>query len=250
MTNKVLITGANKGIGFESARQLGHKGWYILLGARNEERGLAAVQQLKNEGIANVEWVQIDLNDLASITNAAAYIRENHSDLNALINNAGISGDMHKRPLDFTLDELKAVTEVNVYGNFSMIKAFTPILSKNQGKILHVTLPGIGAGSFRPFAYMASKASLNSMIRNFGYDFKKNQISVDIFGVMPGGIQTDLNDHMTGWMMRTLPEGTKSIVDVLTDGKSHQGKILSRSGMAGSLTKHLLKQVNIFSKNK
>ncbi|MCE3399150.1 SDR family NAD(P)-dependent oxidoreductase, partial [Staphylococcus aureus] len=81
MSKKVLITGANKGIGFETARQLGEQDWYILLGARNEQRGMEAVNTLQREGI-NVKWVRIDLNHDETIDSAAQYIRAHHSDIN------------------------------------------------------------------------------------------------------------------------------------------------------------------------
>lgn len=109
MSKKVLITGANKGIGFETARQLGQQGWYILLGARNEQRGMEAVNTLQREGI-NVEWVRIDLNHAETIDSAAQYIRAHHSDINVLINNAGVSGNMQAKPLDVDVDELRSLT--------------------------------------------------------------------------------------------------------------------------------------------
>ncbi|MEJ7170180.1 SDR family oxidoreductase, partial [Staphylococcus epidermidis] len=77
----------------------------------------------------NAEWIKIDFNDLTTIHEAAKYVENNHADLNVLINNAGISGNMEASPLDVDIEELKTVTEVNVYGNFEMVKSFTPILA-------------------------------------------------------------------------------------------------------------------------
>ena len=153
MSKKVLITGANKGIGFETARQLGEQGWYILLGARNEQRGMEAVNTLQREGI-NVEWVRIDLNHDETIDSAAQYIRVHHSDINVLINNAGVSGNMQAKPLDVDVDELRSLTEVNFFGNFQMIKAFTPILARNKGRIVNLSITFKPSSFFSTFSYI------------------------------------------------------------------------------------------------
>lgn len=227
MTQKVLITGANKGLGFETGRQLGNKGWTILLGARDEVRGTEAVKTLQQKGI-NAEWIKIDFNDLTTIHEAAKYVENNHADLNVLINNAGISGNMEASPLDVDIEELKTVTEVNVYGNFEMVKSFTPILARNKGRILNLTIPTKPSNFFHPFSYMTTKTALNSMIKLFAKYFKKHKISVEIFGVMPGGITTDLNNNQIGFLMRTVNEGAQSIVNVIMDKRNHNGKILIR----------------------
>jgi len=249
MTNKVLITGANKGIGFETARQLANQGWYILLGARNLDRGREAVQKLNHEGIHSVELIEIDLNDLNTITTAAGYVVQKHPDLKAVINNAGIPGDMEKRPLDFDTSELDELMKVNVYGNFQMIKQFTPILAKNHGKILNLTIPLMVTPFFKPFGYMTSKSALNTMIKLVGSDYKQHKIPVEVYGVIPGGVSTDLNDHMSGWMMHSVTEGGKIISDALLDSKNHQGKIINKTGVIGLGAKQLWKKLPI-NKNK
>jgi len=237
MTNKVLITGANKGIGFETARQLGELGWYVLLGARNQVRGEEAVSKLKSEGIQGVEWINIDLNNEDTITEAAEYVSKAHPDLKAVINNAGIPGDMQKRPLDFTVEELRELTEVNFLGNFAMIKAFTPILERNNGRILNLTITSTGMGAFRPFGYMMSKAPLNAMIKVIGNDFKSNHVPVQIYGVIPGGVTTDLNGNQDGWMMRSVEDGGQTVVNALLNKRNLQGKTLVRLGVGKQLLK-------------
>lgn len=229
MSETVLITGANKGIGFEIARQLGHKGWTILLGARNKERGLAAVQKLQAAGIT-VEWVPIDLNDLATIQAAADKIAKVHPELKVLVNNAGIPGDMDAEPLETNTADLKATLDVNVTGNFELIKAFTPILQRNHGRIVNMTIPASGNRFFHPFAYCVSKSALNQMITMFGNSFKAQHIPVEIFGVVPGGVTTDLNNHMDNRFMRSVEDGAGSVVKLILDNHSHQGKIVVRFG--------------------
>lgn len=243
MPNKVLVTGANKGIGFEIARQLGLAGWSVLLGARNKERGLGAVEKLKEAGVKSVELVIIDLTITATILAAAEYVKNKHADLNLLVNNAGIAGNMHKKALDTTTAEIREVFEVNFFGNFEMIKAFTPILKENKGRILNVTMPTSPGPYFHPLAYQTSKSPLNAMIENFGFEFEQNKIPVEIFGVMPGAVTTDLNGNMTGAWFKTAAQAGKLIIDLLTDGKNHQGKILNEFGVAMDYeAKYLLKE--------
>lgn len=197
---------------------------------------------MHDEGINDVEWINIDLNNEDTIVTAAEYVKQNHSDLNAVINNAGIPGDMQKKPLDFTTEELREVTNVNFLGNFAMIKAFTPILERNNGRILNLTIPSTGFGAFHPFAYMMSKAPLNAMIKVLGKDFKANKITVQIFGVIPGGVTTDLNGNQESWIMRTVEDGGKSVVNALLSHRNLQGKVLIRFGIGKQLWK-LVSQV-------
>lgn len=229
MSDTVLITGANKGIGFEIARQLGQKGWTILLGARNKERGLAAVKQLQAEGIT-VAWVPIDLNDLATIHAAADKIANVHPELKVLVNNAGIPGDMDAEPLATKTADLKATLDVNVIGNFELIKTFTPILERNHGRIINMTIPASGNRFFHPFAYCTSKSALNQMTKMFGESFKSQHIPVEIFGAVPGGVTTDLNNHMDNRFMRSVEDGAGSVVKLILDNHHHQGKTVMRFG--------------------
>lgn len=95
--SSILITGANKGIGFALAKVLSQHGNRVLIGARNEQRGNDAVQQLAKENVKSV-YIHIDLDDIDSLENAAESVEKNYGDLSMLINNAGISGDMSQRP--------------------------------------------------------------------------------------------------------------------------------------------------------
>lgn len=229
MAETVLITGANKGIGFEIARQLGQKGWTILLGARNKERGLAAVKKLETQGV-NVEWIPIDLNDLETIHAAADKIASVHPELKVLVNNAGIPGDMDAEPLATKTADLKATLDVNVIGNFELIKSFTPILANNHGRIINMTIPAAGNRFFHPFAYCTSKSALNQMTKMFGESFKSQHIPVEIFGAVPGGVTTDLNNHMDNRFMRSVEDGAGSVVTLILDRHNHQGKNVVRFG--------------------
>src|SRR5690606_20541728 len=104
---KVLITGANKSIGFETARQLLQNGFYVYLGSRSIEKGLAAMEKLKAEGLTNVEAVEIDVTDTASVQAACAEIGTKTAVLDVLINNAGINGGLPQTALSATIDQFK-----------------------------------------------------------------------------------------------------------------------------------------------
>lgn len=243
MTKKVLITGANRGTGFETARQLAHQGWYVLLGVRNIQRGQTALAKLNAENLSNVELIHIDLNNLETLDEAVTEVNRHHPDLQVIVNNAGIAGDMNKGPLDFSAKELDNLMKVNVEGNFEMIKQFTPILAKNQGKIVCLTIPTIINNFFKPFGYLTSKSALNTLIKLIGNDYKQNHIPVEVFGVIPGGVTTDLNDHMSGWMMHSVEEGGQIIAAAVNDAHNHQGKIINRMGIVSLGAKHIWSKI-------
>jgi len=112
----VLITGANKSIGLESARQLLQKGYYVYLGSRNLENGLEAALQLQAEGLTQVEAIQIDVADQQSVDAARAQIGQKTAVLDVLINNAGISGVVPQNALEAGIDNFKSVFDTNLYG--------------------------------------------------------------------------------------------------------------------------------------
>jgi NAD(P)-dependent dehydrogenase (short-subunit alcohol dehydrogenase family) len=126
----VFITGANKSIGLESARQLLQKGYYVYLGSRNLEKGLEAVNQLKAEGLTQVEAIQIDVADQQSVDAARAQIGQKTAALDVLINNAGISGIVPQNALEAGIDNFKSVLETNLYGVVRVTQAFIRLLSK------------------------------------------------------------------------------------------------------------------------
>src|SRR5215813_9990204 len=103
-----LVTGANKSIGFEVARQLAQKGIYVYLGSRNVENGITALSKLKAKGLNNVEAIELDVTDDESVKNARIEIGKKTKTLNILINNAGIYGGYPQGALDATIDKFKA----------------------------------------------------------------------------------------------------------------------------------------------
>ncbi|HBF36400.1 MAG TPA: carbonyl reductase [Firmicutes bacterium] len=229
MAKKVFITGANKGIGKQIAREMGKNGWMVLIGARNESRGLEAVEELHGEGIEAI-YIHIDLQNQETILAAVNTIQSQHSDLDMLINNAAIPGDMRKPGYEFTLDELRNVMETNVFGPFELTRQMLPTLEENGGRIVNITIPIGTADFFNPFSYKASKAALNTMTQSLAQNFKQAGKSLEIFAIMPGGTTTDLNGNSTGPHMKTAREAGKLITDIILDGKNHNGQVINYNG--------------------
>lgn len=201
----VLITGANKSIGFETARQLLQKGFYVYLGSRDLHNGLKAVEQLKSEGLDNVETVQLDVTDDGSVKSARAEIGQKINVLDVLINNAGIYGSAPQSALDAGIDNFKNVYETNVYGVVRTTQTFMDLLRNSPGpKIVNVS-SSVGSLSlqsdpnwqfydFAKFAvYASSKSALNMYTVTLAYELRDTAFKVNV--IDPGYTKTDFNDH-------------------------------------------------------
>ncbi|QDK70389.1 SDR family NAD(P)-dependent oxidoreductase [Lactococcus protaetiae] len=230
---KALITGANKGIGFAIAQNLGKRGYEILLGARQESLGQEAVQKLQADGIS-ASFVKVDLNDLEGLESLSDL-----SDVDILVNNAGIAGniateksklDMNKSAFDYTTTDLQETLNTNFLGTHAVITNLLPALSENA-KILNVTVP-VSQKYWMPLAYVTSKAAQNAMTFAFGHQFEKDKSKRQIFGVMPGAIATDLNGAKAGegGMVRTPYEAAENITSFLFDGKNHNAELINFDG--------------------
>jgi NAD(P)-dependent dehydrogenase (short-subunit alcohol dehydrogenase family) len=229
MAKKVLITGANKGIGKQIARQMGKNGWTVLVGARNEDRGLAAVRELIEENI-EAEYLNVDLQDSTAIAAAADAIESRHADLFMLVNNAAIPGDMHKPGYEFTTGELRNVMETNFFGPFELTRRLLPTLEKNSGRIVNIAIPIGRLPHFNPFAYKTSKAAFNVMALSLAQNFAEKGKSVEIFSVMPGATATDLNGNIAGEFVKTAEEAGRLIAGFILDGKNHNGELINSNG--------------------
>ncbi len=201
----VLITGANKSIGLESARQLLQKGYYVFLGSRTPENGRKAVDELKSEGFNNVEPVEIDVTDQQSVNAAREYVGKKTAALDVLINNAGISGTVPQTALESTIDNFRDVYETNVFGVVRVTQAFYALLEKSpEPRIVNVS-SSVGSLSLQTdpnwrfydhakFAvYSSSKSALNMYTVTLAYDLRNTKFKVNL--VDPGYTKTDFNNH-------------------------------------------------------
>ena len=222
----VLITGANKGIGYGIAKHLGLSGWKILVGARNEQRAEKAIGELRALGIDVPGWVNIELTDLASLEKVSKEINEKYPELSLLVNNAGIPGDMSVDSLHTELSDIKETLDVNFIGTFVLTKALTPLLSRNGGRIVNVTVPSEISPYWHPLAYVASKAAQNAMMGVMAIEFEQQHIPVEIFSVHPGPTTTDLNGNMSLPGFHDIDTVGKKMAELINDGKRHQGEFI------------------------
>lgn len=220
-TTLALITGANKGIGFETARRLGQRGIHILIGARDKARGEEAAQKLAALDVQTT-FVDLDVTDEMSIARAAQSLAEAFGRLDILINNAGISGGNANRPSATDLAVMRTVYNTNVFGVVAVTKAMLPLLRKSQaGRIVNVSsgLGSITLASDRNseffqlnnLPYQSSKAALNAITVEFAKELAGTPIKVN--AADPGFTDTDFNNHRGS---RTVEQAATVIVHLAT----------------------------------
>ena len=226
MEKIVLVTGANKGIGFGIAKHLGLTGWKVILGARDEKRAENAINKLRAAGVEVLGWVNIELQDLESIEKAAKEINQNYPGLTLLVNNAGIPGDMGVDSLHTELGDIKETLDVNFIGTFALTKALIPLLAQNKGRIANITVPSEISPYWHPLAYVASKAAQNAMMGVMAIEFQQSGTPLEIFSVHPGPTTTDLNGNMSLPGFHDIETVGLKMAELINDGKNHQGEFI------------------------
>jgi NAD(P)-dependent dehydrogenase (short-subunit alcohol dehydrogenase family) len=230
-----LITGANKGIGFEVARQIAKAGWTVLAGARDEELGRQAAAKLQAEGL-DVQFVHLDLNVKESAVTAAESIRKQFGKLDLLINNAGINQPGDGPPSKVNLETLETVMRTNYVGAVSVTQTMLPLLqaagkaqiinvSSELGSISQQTDTNWKYAPVKLLAYCASKAALNMFTVQLAYEFRDGTIAVN--SVNPGYTATDLNANSGP---QTSEEGASEIVRIALLDPPVSGKFLETGG--------------------
>jgi NAD(P)-dependent dehydrogenase (short-subunit alcohol dehydrogenase family) len=233
-TTIALVTGANKGIGLETARQLGARGATVLAGARDEERGKEAERALQAAG-ADARFIQLDVTDPGSVQRAADWIDCEYGRLDILVNNAGIArGNL---PSETDLEAMREVYEVNVFGVIRVTNALLPLLrrapaarivnvSSEVGSITSMTDPSSPLAHMPgSLAYPSSKSALNMITAMYAKELRDTPIKVN--AANPGYTKTDLNRN-SGF--RSVAEGAEASVYLAT---------LPAEGPSGILWGHL-----------
>jgi NAD(P)-dependent dehydrogenase (short-subunit alcohol dehydrogenase family) len=219
--NKIaLITGANKGIGLEIARQLGRKGITVLIGARDDKRGQESANRLRDEGI-DARFVQLDVTDQTTIDATAEYIEREFGRLDILVNNAAIAID-DGPPSKLSIDALRRTYDTNFFGQFATLKAMLPLLRKSEaarivnmssslGSLAQTGDPNFEFADANLLAYNSSKTALNAMTVQFANELRGTPIKIN--SACPGYVATDMNNH-GGY--RTVEQGAKVAVHLAT----------------------------------
>jgi len=222
MTTIALITGANKGIGYQTARLLGARGMTVLAGARDTARGREAERALRDGG-ADARFVRLDVTDEGSARRAADWVEAEFGVLDVLVNNAGIArGDGAGRPSQTTLATLREVYETNVFGVVAVTNAMLPLLlrapagrivnvSSEVGSITSMTDPDGPMAAMASVPYPSSKTALNMVTAMYAKELRDTPVKVN--AANPGYCATDLNG---GSGFRTPEQGAEVSVHLAT----------------------------------
>ena len=222
----ILVTGGNKGIGFEICRQLARGGHHVVLSARSAERGEKAVKALADEGL-KVDFLLLDTGDDASIQRAARELKQRLKALHVLINNAAILNDWQGSVLNTNAADLRETLNINTVGPIVLTLALLPLLEAGKpARVINVSsqLGSVQNMSDGWASYGISKAALNAATRKLAQALKPRGISVN--AASPGWVRTEMG---TDSAPLTVEHGAQNIIRIITD-------------MPATLTDHYLEE--------
>jgi NAD(P)-dependent dehydrogenase (short-subunit alcohol dehydrogenase family) len=196
-----LVTGANKGIGYETARQLGKQGFHVLVAARDEKRGADAVAKLKGDGVS-AQFLKLDVTSDADRKAVARHIAEAHGGrLDVLVNNAAINIDGNAKPSDLSREVLRQTFDANFFAVVALTQELLPFVRRSDaGRIVNLSSglasltlhsdPSWPFYNYKPLAYDASKTALNAFTLHLAHELKDTPIKVN--AADPGWVKTDM----------------------------------------------------------
>lgn len=201
-----LITGANRSIGLETAKQLSKQGIFVYLGSRDLAKGNEVIGTLTEEGFENIKAIEIDVTNADSIVAAKNIIEQEQGKLDILINNAGVLGVNPQTATETAVDEIKAVFETNFFGVIQVTQTFLDLLQKSDAPRISNITSGLGSLTLhsdpswkyyqvKAAAYGPSKSALNAYTIVLAYELKDSAFKVNV--IDPGYTATDFN-HQSG----------------------------------------------------
>lgn len=206
-----VVTGANRGMGLEASRQLAKLGYSVIMTSRDRDKGLAAMEGLKSEGL-DVDYQQLDVVDPAHIQSLASYVKSNYGKLDVLINNAGILIDPADRALTAKAETILKTFETNTLAPLMISQALIPLMD-GDGRVVNVSsgMAQLNLMRGESPAYRISKTALNAVTRILSYEVKDTHVKVNC--LCPGWVRTDMGSQNAD---RSVEEGVETIVWLAT----------------------------------
>lgn len=215
-----LVTGANKGIGKEVARQLARQGFAVFIGSRDSHRGRETAEELCAEGYETI-FLPLDVTDPVSIKNAVGTFSQKADHLDVLINNAAILEDHGENLTNLNAEMLERTMKTNVIGPILVSQDFLPFLklAPNGGRIVNVSSGAGALGGMETYApaYSISKTALNAVTKQFAAALRTDTIAVN--SVCPGWVRTDMGGPTAD---RPVEKGAETIVWLATEVSQHE----------------------------
>ena len=235
-TKTVFITGANKGIGFEVARQLATAGYHVFMGCRDLVKGEAAAAQLRAAGLTNITLIEIDTSNPSSVQQAKQAVAAQTDRLDVLVNNAGILGAIPQTASVTDVSVIRHVFDTNFFGVIQTTQAFMDLLrpspaprivnvSSGLGSLTQQSDPSWEYYTVKGSAYAPSKTALNAYTVALAYELKDTAFRVNT--VDPGYTATDFNNHRGPG---TIPEAAEVIIRFATADDLPTGKFYDAKG--------------------